>query len=315
MGRIGIFGFALACLPLVSLTAQAAFWIPVVPVAGSTQTDITGINDNDEIVGYYLDSEGVEHGFFGTLDGNYTFFDYDDANDPGTVIRAISNDGHMTGYANTNCGHSSCIIEFERNPDGSAVPIKNGQAVLDGMVAGINKSGEFVGDYFDADGTFHGYTGKAGRYKQDIALPFENVGVHGRGIGTSGAIAGWFVDTTGSNYVHGFLQANGTTSQVDFPNPVEKDTYLSGMSGKGLIVGAWDNGNSNKSFGFEYDPSSNTFTSIKPPHAKYTQVSGANDAGLLAVGADVGPFVYCPQKKSQCPSGGIEVADPTSVHP
>lgn len=78
--------------------------IPVPQVPNSMETDVFGVNDNNVVTGAYIDEQFVEHGFAGTLDGQYTFFDYDKGSD--TLGLAVNKDGVVFGWA------------FQRQPPG-----------------------------------------------------------------------------------------------------------------------------------------------------------------------------------------------------
>src|ERR1700739_756932 len=85
---------------LATASAQAATLIPVPAVPGSVYTIVLSINDNNVISGYYEPAEGGIHAFYGTLEGSYTTFDFDNVNDPGTEARGINNKGDIVGIAN-----------------------------------------------------------------------------------------------------------------------------------------------------------------------------------------------------------------------
>ncbi len=111
--------------------ANAGTLIPVPSVPGSTATVVRGINDSNIITGTYTDPDGSVHGFVGTLDGNYTGFDFPYGN---TTPEAINNDGYITGlsnYTTNDCPYYGC--EYLRKPDGSIAAITKDGAPLDGI--------------------------------------------------------------------------------------------------------------------------------------------------------------------------------------
>src|ERR1700761_5145743 len=112
MHRFSGFFLGFACLA-ASAAQSAATLVPVAPYPGSTTTQISAINDNNEITGNYKNADGVEHGFFGPLGGPYTSFDY-----PGgveTEPRSINNAGIIVGYAPDTASNTG--PEFFRKPD------------------------------------------------------------------------------------------------------------------------------------------------------------------------------------------------------
>ena len=63
---------------------------------GTNGTAAVAINNNGQIVGYYLDSSNVQHGFVYS-DGIYTTID-DPLGTHGTVLTGINNSGQVVGY-------------------------------------------------------------------------------------------------------------------------------------------------------------------------------------------------------------------------
>jgi Ca2+-binding RTX toxin-like protein len=106
-------------------------------------TGVTGINDSNEIVGYYTDPNTGDHGF---IDINGTFTTIDDPNARyasapgaalgnegryGTVITGVNNNGEVVGYYYDSNGQ---VQGFAADPD-------NAQARLASSTLEINSSG------------------------------------------------------------------------------------------------------------------------------------------------------------------------------
>ena len=311
-----ILGSAGLAMLTTSVAGTAATLIPIVPVMGSTSTGAFGINDNDTIVGAWLDASGIEHGFFGTLAGIYTTFDYTGNTALGTEPRSINDSNLITGWGPTD-GSGNYVYgpQFEYNGvTGTMRTITEGKNnPVDGIAQGINRAGEFAGDHwvYNKDGTYtrYGYLGKKGKWLQDLLI-FGSNRVAARSVNKSGVVVGYFTGSDG--FHHGFILQNGVATQVDFPDASEQDTYLEGLNDKGLVVGGWNDANGN-SYAFKLDTTTSTFTSIKIKGATFVSLWGPNDAGLFAVSSDVGNFIYCPRKPSRCPGSGHEVADERSV--
>jgi len=301
MHRLCLAGFA----GLLSLgSAQAATLIPVPPVPGSVYTVASAINDNNVITGTYSTSDGVLHGFFGTLDGNYTLFD-----EPGgdTEGRGINNAGIISGFAAIGAGGD---VPIERFADGSIVAVtKDGAPLGFGIAGGINKNGIFVASGYDANFVnYLSFYGKNAQYTQAIEPPgFSKP--HPRGINDSKDVSGFYTGDDGLN--HGFVVTSGAASTLDYPDPGSTGTFLYGINNEGLISGGWaDNKNS---YAFIYDTSTAQFTPIERKHVnggKFAQILGSiNNKGLVAVNfyAAGGSFIYCSRKPSKCPAGGIDI--------
>lgn len=292
-----------------SLT-QAATLIPVVPIAGSTVMSPFGINDANVLGGSYVGSDGIEHGFYGPLDGsNYTSFDLG-RHEFGTEPRAIGNDGSMTGFA----PGSRYVTgqEFFRNARGRIRPITGGpgkRKFLDGLPQGMDDKDVFVGDYTNSVGIRTGYYGKRFKFQQDFDLAIQGYQQNSpRAITSGGVVAGYFIDKDSGE--HGFIVNNGTVSVIDFPGTGVADTVLEGINNSGIASGQWDD-TGGGTHSFVLDSNTSTFTSIDTGDgATIQQAWGINSAGLVPISegtASTVSYIYCPLPKKQCPSGGLPV--------
>jgi hypothetical protein len=283
----------------VPSSAEADSWIPVKPVRNSVSTDVYSINDHNIIVGAYSTQNDKEHGFFGTLDGNYTTFDVGRAF---TVPRGINNEGFITGFADAADG---TVEEFERSPDGSIKLISKKGSPLSGQALGINSHGAFVGTYLDQESSSTlSFIGKSGLYKHDISLALPNAGVRARAINDEGVVGGYYLDS-GTGLTHGFLLNGDIASTVDFPSA--RETAIEGLNKRGLATGIWDNGDSIPR-SFNFDSKAGTFEQLAPPAGPHSEAFGINKAGLVAVTSldDGTSYIYCPLKEDRCPTGGAK---------
>jgi len=301
---------ALSCS--LSAAAAAATLIPILPVQGSdpNSTGVFGINKSNIIVGFYTtDNYAVRHGFLGTLDGNYTTFDYG-GNATGTTARAINDDNWVTGIADDEDCPLIGECEFVRQPDGTILNIEKDGVPLEGTVQGITAKEKLVGDYYTPDFHHYGYYGKAANYVKDLTLPCCT-SVRPRAINRSGAVAGFYT----TRRAHGFLLQNGIVTKIDYPDPNAYYTFPEGLNDGGLVAGNWNDKRQKHSYAFEVDTTTMTFTPINIPGATYTQAWGVNNAGLVAVGSDAGVFIYCPHAKNKCPASAraIEIPDMPTI--
>jgi len=292
-----------ACLSLFAVSAaDAGTLIPVPPVEGAVATNVFDINDSLEISGMYTDDGGIEHGFFGTLGGDYTTVDYPGAVS-GTEARSINNAGYVLGFAPDETFASG--PEFLRKPDGTIITIKKSGVTLSGIAQGLAVHQVSVGDYLNPDFAHKtGYRGKNGKYKADIDLGLSGVTrVSARDITPHGIIAGFFVDGTGE---HGFILDGGTTQVIDAD--ASGTTTLEGLSDRGIASGQVLDDLSN-SHAFVLDTATDTITWIDVPGSTNQQGWGINRQGFTAISTDIGSFIYCPLRPSRCPSGGFEIRE------
>lgn len=301
---------AMAAIAALALPASAGTLIPVVPFPGSTSTSVLGINDSNTIVGAYLDANGAEHGFVGSLDGTYTAIDYTTHAVDGTEPRGINNDGWVAGYA--LAGNEGLLFgyEFVRKPDGTMITIKKDGVALDGIAQGITKGELSVGDHWDTVNFIrYGYYAKKGKYKEDLTLPFGTTRTAPRAINSAGTVAGFF----SLSGMHAFLLKNGVASQIDYPDDRAVATLFEGINDKGLVSGGWQDADGN-SFAFLYDSNASTFTPFTVDGASSVQLWGANKAGLIPVDTETGAFIYCPKKPNKCPGNGTQISLGAPIH-
>lgn len=287
---------------LAASSALAGTLVPVTPFPGAATTIVFGINDDGVIAGSYRDSDGIEHGFFGPLNGTYTSFDYGGTSS-GTEPRALNDDGAIVGFATDP--NFAVGQEFLREADGTLKTFKKDGAPLDGIAQGIAKKEHSTGDYIDPN-TFvrTGYLAKDGKYKSDLNLGFDVTRTSPRAIASNGAIAGFYDDDVGA--MHGFIDNAGTVLVVDADD--SGTTVLEGLNKKGLATGQIvDSGGAQHSF--TYDSTTGKFKSIDVPDGStFQQAWGVNNEGQVAVSTSVASYIYC-TKKSDCPAGAIDIPE------
>jgi probable HAF family extracellular repeat protein len=182
---------------------------------GDFGTHALGINSGDEIVGYYVDGSGRDHGFlrnftgFGVR-GNYVSLD--PANSISTVAEGINDSGQIIGFYQTP---DLVYHGFLYNSGtGAYVPVDyNGAAGTEAL--GVNNSGEIVGIYWDSAGTRHGFVlSSSGNF---TTIDDPNAGSGGTlvgGINNKGEIVGWYTGADGHD--HGFTGVVTPTPTDDF---------------------------------------------------------------------------------------------------
>jgi len=297
-----LLGVAVVALPAMS-QGHAATLVPVTPPEGAAATIVFGINQHGVIAGSYFDSAGVEHGFFGPLNGTYTTFDYGGTS-TGTEPRGLNDAGDITGFA---ADPSFAVgTEFLRAADGTLQAIEKDGAALDGIAQGITKKKQTsTGDYIDPNtGVRTGYLAKEGTYQSDVDLGLNATRTSPRGLNKHGILAGFYVDSGGVQ--HGFILEHGVPQVVDADS--SGTTALEGINKKQLVTGQITDTSGNP-HSFLYDNSTGEFTTIDIPDGSVLQQAwGVNDKGQVAVSTDVASYIYC-TRDVHCPDGGSAVAD------
>lgn len=92
------------------------------------------------------------------------------------------------------------------------------------------------------------------------------------------------------------------------PDPRAYYMSLSGINDRGKIVGSWETQDTTTGYAFFFDPDTQTFTTIDVPGSNSAGSARINNAGLVAINADTGSYIYCSHKKS-CPTAGVHTIE------
>lgn len=293
----------LGCLGAAALvtSAAAATLVPVPDVPNSKKTTVYAINDSNVVAGSYIGNDGIEHAFFGTLDGNYTTFD---AGAGGSQARGINNAGFITGSFNSQGGITSEETIFIRNPNGKVVGIGG----FSGEGHGLNNTNHFAGTFWDfTDFEAVAFVGHRAKVKHEVRIPAVHQASDGEGINDNGDVVGSFFQPPN----HGFIVSGNTLTVVDYPSPKSSGTSLEGINVNGQAVGQWF-GAKSRTHAFLLDIPTNTFTKIDVPGARKIAAWGINNAGAVAVSTNIGSFIWC-ENDSACPAGGKPLGAPAHL--
>ena len=210
-----------------------------------------GIDDQQDIAGYYYDANYVSHGFVRSPDGTYTLIDYPGASSIyGTTIVSISEDGTILGYYTDNAREDHA---FRRSPDGHMALIHiPGSAGT--WTESANKQGNIVGYFREPNvgsqyGAVHGFLmAPHGSYVQFDAPSGEAIGpgFSPTVMNNEGSLVSTYTD--GENHSHGLLRSrDGKFTTVDYPGSIYSE--LLGIDDQGTIAGAYvDSSGNNHGF-------------------------------------------------------------------
>jgi len=223
-------------------------------IATTGLTAIQGIDDYAEMVGYYVDKSGAEHGFLLSAE---TPNSIDYPGSTGTQAAGINNSGQIVGHYLNQVGGgkhgflyevrssavTSCSIPCSFDFPGSILTI----------AYGINTSGQIVGEYYDQAGNEHGflysgYTISGGSLSGGSfnSIDYPNAkGTSVKGINDKSQMVGHYFDTAGA--AHAFIYSGwtltggtlggGVSSSFDYPNA--SDTRAYDVNNSGQIVGIY----------------------------------------------------------------------------
>jgi len=224
-----------------------------------------GIDDNDQVVGVFEDSQGYGHGFL-LSSGVVAQIDW-----PGAVVTAplaINSVAGIASYYEDSTGQFDMLDAKRRlqtikgsrdlsvlgiNASGTFVAYngntsfinvngaytKLNPSVCQGLtppsavyVAGINSNNDYVGYCWDQNATYIGFAHVGG---VDQVVSVFGSPTFPTGINDSGTIAGHFTD--GSGVYHGFVLSGGNAAQFDFVTST-LGTKINGINNHGSLVGA-----------------------------------------------------------------------------
>jgi hypothetical protein len=226
------------------------------------ETVITGINGSNTIVGWFLDSSLVFHGFLENEGGAFIRIDHPDASST-TKALGISNSGQIVGIFESENGSSS----FLRTKKGTFIILTAPNATIQAF--GIN-NGRIVGVFEDS----HGFVKRKATFTKIDVRGAQ--ATHASGINGKSEIVGYFQDANGT---HGFLrEKDGTFTTIDDPDSSpEATTQAWGINDTGDIVGIFNNTHGTHGF----LRANGNFTTIDFPGASATYAFGINDTDTI----------------------------------
>jgi probable HAF family extracellular repeat protein len=242
-------------------------------------TEASGINNDGQIVGAYIDAQGIQHGYVTGKRGGFTTIDFPGAT--ATNCLGINNRGDITGFYDDLNGnqHGFTLI----NGTFSAIDFPNSLSIFP---FGINDKDQVVGEYQSEDGAAHGFlldngqftTIDQGRLKGVFGATLAN------GINNHGDIAGLFFDP---DTLRGFVE-NSNVFQI-FDIPGQGFTEAEGINDAADVVGSYDDTNLVQ-HGFLR--TNGKFFTVDFPGGNSPFVSGINASGKMVGGYadDAGKF-------------------------
>ena len=158
----------------------------------SIGTQPTGINDKGEVVGLYLDSANVQHGF-SKIGTKYASIDV--TGDTSAAAWGVNNKGQITVYAINSAGGFDAFLKtgktFKNINDPSA-------GTLGTVVHTPNNKGDIDGTYYDSSNLTHGWLLHAGKY-YDVNDPNGPTATRADGLNDKLEMVGRYTPSTGGN--------------------------------------------------------------------------------------------------------------------
>jgi uncharacterized membrane protein len=204
---------------------------------GAVQTQVVGISNTGETVGFYIDSAGVNHGF---TDIRGTFTSVSNPNTTTvTQLLGVNAKGEAAGYYTDAAGN---FVPFTWR-SGTFKPITFAGEVS-AQATDVNAAGVVTGFNMTSGSTSHGFLDVRGTV---TTLDFPgSVFTQAFGLNDCGEVVGSYVDAAGNT--HGFIYNIATMSfqEINDPNAVgPAGTVINGINDRGQIVGFYTDANGN----------------------------------------------------------------------
>jgi probable HAF family extracellular repeat protein len=197
---------------------------------GASEQSAEDVNDAGQIVGGYVDSSNVFHGY--ELSGGvFTTIDVPFSGATGTIAEGINNAGEIVGGWSDSSGntHGFTLI-------GGAYTSFDYPGATQTWAYTVNHSGDIVG-YYDTSSATYGFLLSGGTYTS-IGFPGA-VETLASGINDLGDIVGVYCTTDSciANFdgAEGFLLSKGVFTTISVPG--SSYTESDGINNKGMIVG------------------------------------------------------------------------------
>lgn len=225
---------------VVAPFGQANFTAENFPSMFETQTQVTGINNTGDTVGFWVDTTGANHGF---TDFGGVFMSVDaPASNPAvpsfTQFLGVNNAREVAGFFNDAAGNSNAFTYL----GGMFTPVIPPNSTS-ATATDVNNAGEVSGfEVSSINGDTYGFLDNGGMF-QELLYPGSTF-TQFLGLNNQGYVVGVYQDAMGNN--HGLLY-NATTNTwqtVDDPNAVPgagNGTTINGLNDTGNLVGFYVN--------------------------------------------------------------------------
>jgi uncharacterized membrane protein len=199
----------------------------------SVQTQVTGINNSGQTVGFYADNNGDNVGFVEKNGSFTTVIDPAGATSPPIIdqLLGVNDKNQAAGFYTDAQGNNHGYIYNITNQTFDAINIAGATSVT---ATDINNQGYVSGFYTTALNTVDGFLDKNG--------VITTISINGSfntqflGLNNNGMMVGTYVDAAGVMHGVEYNSVTGSYTTIDDPNGIGFTT-LNGINDKGQIVG------------------------------------------------------------------------------
>jgi len=272
-----LFG-ALAISLMPAAQAQTGYQYTRIDVPNSILTVARGINAHGDVLGDYIDADGVGHDFL-LRDGVFTTIEY-----PGGAAAsalAMNARGDIAGNLDDADGSHGFVLS-----NGVITKIDHPDALWTSAF-GINNSGDVTGQFGTQSGQVGSFILRNGVFHNIRVSLGDNFA---RGAQDSGRVFVGDVVLNSDLTVHGYFQGATSVELLDPPGMNVPCSHARGVNQRGDVAGAYAIVGSNDECG-SHPPAlgfvrlhTGEYATINPPISTDTFVFGINDDGAV-VGA------------------------------
>jgi probable HAF family extracellular repeat protein len=241
--------------------AKAGTW-KTIDVPGSIYTVVSGINQNSDLVGNFVDESGTQHGF---LFSDGTFETIDPAGSIETLASGINDNRKVVGeyYETGFIGHGFLF-------DGVNYTTLDFPGATQTTAGGINNAGFVVGGYIDAQGKAHGFEWQNGSFTT-VDVPGA-AGTFSFGINNRNFISGTYQILRRSRLENHAYVLNSTGGFRD----IGAKLSANGINDSKVVVGSGGSGRS-KVYGYRFALKTKVFRRMRFPGMPFTWCYGINN--------------------------------------
>jgi probable HAF family extracellular repeat protein len=204
-----------------------------------SDTRAHAINNVGQVVGYYTDNLGNDHGY---LYSKGLCITIDPQGSTASRALGINNAGNVVGYWEDTFGNRRGYEYSSKKNTFITTTINCGGTSLT-TAAGINDDGQIVGHYTDSNSQKHGFVYKGKCHVFDY--PGASDYTIATAINGSAQVVGYYGDSNGNS--HGFLYyplppnwvGNFDSRLIDCPDLGSISTDPQGINNQGQVVGYW----------------------------------------------------------------------------
>jgi len=214
----------------------------------SVQTQVTGINDNDLTVGFYINANGNNIGFV-EHDGKFA-----SVYDPAGAPLATSSNGTPSTEQLLGVNDFDVAAGFYTDANGQnhgftydivhgTFHAVNVSGFTNVMATGIDNFGDIVGTGTDAQGRTEGFVMNSHGAVHELTGPAGAVSVSALGINDFGEVVGSWTDAQKNSHGFEYNASNGKYTTYNFGNGF--GTVINGVNDKNELVGFYTDAQNN----------------------------------------------------------------------